>query len=177
MSVPSLCLCVRNSSISSPNCRLLTIGCKLPLPPTSPPATLTIPLTPKSFIRNAYKKHGVGGERKAGAMSLLPLRTLCLCVRIPSISSANYRLSAVGCKLPLPPNPFPATLARPFKPKSFIRNAYKKQGGGGTPVGQPILAVRLTQPSTFSPSHPATAQQCGARNTGHGSRPNEPAHL
>jgi hypothetical protein len=126
----TLCLCVRISSLSSPNCRLSAVGSELPVLRSSSAGTLTSPVTPKSFVRNAYKKHGGVGEREAGAMSPLPLRTLCLCVRIFSISYPNCRLLAVSCKLPLPPKTFPATFARLVKPKSFVRNAYKKHGGG-----------------------------------------------
>jgi|HubBroStandDraft_6_1064221.scaffolds.fasta_scaffold94917_3 hypothetical protein len=76
----------------------------------------------------------------------LPLCTPTLDSRLPPHTYPVCGLSAVGCKLPLPPETFSGTLARPVTPKSFIRNAYKKHGGWGMPVGQPILAVRLTWP-------------------------------
>lgn len=154
--------CVRFSALSSPNCRLSAVSCELPLPPSSAPATFASPVKPKSFICNAftlnycegYKKHGGLGESEAGAMSPLSLRTLCLWARISSISSPNCRLSAVGCKLPFPPKTSHATFARPVKPKSFIRNAYKKhRGAGGCQWdSQSWLSALLSlQPSAFNP--------------------------
>ena len=71
-----------------------------------------------------------GGERKANAMSALPLRTLCLCVKLSSLSGPNSRASNVADELVFPLSPLLAILTSPFKPKSFVRNAYKKHGGG-----------------------------------------------
>lgn len=170
----TLCLCVRISSLSSPNCRLPAVGSELHVPRLSSPAAFTSRVKPKSFIRNVYKKRGVGGEREAGAMSPLPLSTLCLSVMISSVSSPNCRLLAIGCKLPLPPNPFPATLARPVKPKSFVRNAYKKHGGEG--ACPPLAPLHSTlQPSTFklqlsTLSSPLRLTSRGPQFTDHRSR-------
>jgi hypothetical protein len=178
----TLCLRVRISSLSSPNCRLLAVGCKLHLPPKTSPATFASPVKPKSFICNAYKKQGVGGEGEAGAMPPLPL---CLCVRISSISSPNCRLSAVSCKLPLPLSPSPATLASRAEDKSFVRNAYKKHGGEGLPSNIcppfPASAINVLL-STFDSGQPAATHQPrntdhGSRITGHGPRLHEPANL
>jgi hypothetical protein len=162
-------LCVRISSPSSLNCRLSGLVSELPVLRSFSAGALTSPVSPKSFVRNAYKKRGVGGEREAGAMSPLPLRTLCLCVRTSSISSPNCRLLAVGCKLPLPPKTFPPTLARPVKPKSIVRNAYKKHGGaGGCPPLAPLHSP--LQPSTFNlqlstPPNPPRLTSRGTRVT------------
>ena len=67
-------------------------------------------------------------------MSALPLRTLCLCVKIPSLTSSIGGLLAFGREPSPPLSCFPATFARPVKPKSFICNAYKKHGGVGCHV-------------------------------------------
>lgn len=67
-------------------------------------------------------------------MSVLPLRTLCLSVRFSSPTPSIDGLLAVGCELPLPLGPFPGTLMRLVKLKSFVCNAYKKHGGVGCHV-------------------------------------------
>ncbi len=145
----TLCLRVRTSSPAFPNCRLSAVGCELPLPPSSSPAIFASLVKPKSFVCNAYKKQGVGGEREAGAMSPLSLGTLCLCVRISSLSAPNHRLSAVGCKRPLLPDTFPATLVRPVKPKSIVSDAYKKHGG----LGECVARLAPHSPRVTSVTH------------------------
>ena len=61
MSTLPLCLCIRISSLSSPNRRLSAVGCELPCPLSSSRATFARSVQHKSFICNAYKKHrGVG---------------------------------------------------------------------------------------------------------------------
>jgi hypothetical protein len=151
MSAPSLrtqCPCVGFSCLFFPNRQLSTVGCELALPLNSPPAILTSPVTPKSFIRNAYKKHGgVGRESEANAMSTLPLRTLCLFVRISPLSPSSCRLFGLDCRLPLPT--FPVTPTRPINLKPFICNAYKKHGG--VRVCPPTSALHSPlPPSIFS---------------------------
>jgi hypothetical protein len=126
----------RLSPLSFSICGLLAVGCQLPLPVSPCPSAHKWPINHKSFIRNAYKKHGVGDEREVGAMSSLPLSALSLCLRISSVSSQNRRLLAAGCKLPLPPKTLPTTFARLVKPKSFVRNVYKKHGGVGECVAR-----------------------------------------
>jgi hypothetical protein len=71
-----------------------------------------------------------GGERKANAMADLPQRTLCLCVKLSSLSVPNSRASNVANELVFPLGPLFAILTSPFKPKSFVCNTYKKHGGG-----------------------------------------------
>jgi hypothetical protein len=84
-------------------------------------------------------------------MSALPLRTLCLCVKLSRFPLSSCRLSAVGCE-PLPPlsplpatptrhlqftenkatlSPFRVTLRSPVKGKSFVCHSCKKQGAVG----------------------------------------------
>jgi hypothetical protein len=97
-------------------------------------------------------------------MSALPLRTLFPCVRISPLTPAIGGLLPVGCQPPLPLSPFPATLARPVKHKSFICNAYKKHGrvGGCQWDSQSWLSVSLgLWPSTFNlqPLPPVTTHQ------------------
>jgi hypothetical protein len=166
-----------------PGCGLSTVGCKLRLPLGPFPPTLTLPSELKSFICNAYKKHGgVGVGSQSNAMPTPPLRTLCLCVRLSCLSSPNCRLLAVSCKLPVDLRTFPAASTRTPKPKSFIRNAYKKHGGvgdasGTANLGCPSYLSFGLQVSTinFQPLPPVISR--GSRTTDHGSRLHEPAHL
>jgi hypothetical protein len=65
--LPTLCHCVRPSCLSSPSCRLLAVSRELPLPQKNFSATPTHLFEPKSFICNAYKKHGGVGECTAFA--------------------------------------------------------------------------------------------------------------
>jgi hypothetical protein len=160
------------------DCGLPAVGGKLRLPLGFFPATLTLPSEPKSFIRNAYKKQGgVGVGSPSNAMPPLPLRTLCLCVRLSSLSSPNFRLLAVSCELPVDLRTFLASSMRTLKPKSFIRNAYKKHGGvgdasGTANLGCPSYVSLGLQVSTinFRPLPLVTSHQ--SRVTSH-----EPAHL
>jgi len=64
-------------------------------------------------------------------MSPLPLRTPSLYPKLPPLSYTISGLLAVGCRLPRPPIPFPATRKNRIKRKSFLCNAYKKHGGVG----------------------------------------------
>jgi hypothetical protein len=166
-------LCVGLSFLSFPNRQLSTVGCELALPLNSPPAILTSPVTPKSFIRNAYKKHGGGGrESEANALSTLPLRTLCLFVRISPLSHSSCRLFGLDCRLPLPT--FPVTLTRPINPKSFICNAYKKHRG--VRVCPPTSALHSPLPPSIfnfqfsTPANPLRLISRGTRTTERGSR-------
>jgi hypothetical protein len=61
MCVPPLltsCLRVKLSRVPLSSCRLSAVGCRLSFPPIPLPATLAARVKPKSFICNAYKKHG-----------------------------------------------------------------------------------------------------------------------
>jgi hypothetical protein len=168
---------------SYPSCRLSAVGCELrPLLKIFPVAR-TSPAELKSFICNAYEKHGgVGVGSPSNAMPPLPPRTLCLCVRLSCLSSPNFRLLAVSCKLPVDLRTFPAASTRTLKPKSFIRNAYKKHGevgdaSGTANLGCPSYVSLDLQVSTINlqPLPPVISR--GSRNAGHGSRPHEPTHL
>jgi hypothetical protein len=87
-------------------------------------------------------------------MPALSLPIPSLCVKPSSLSPLSCGLSTVGCELssPLSPllatlmrhvqitentatlSPFPATLTRRVKPKSFVCHSYEKHGGVGCPL-------------------------------------------
>lgn len=100
-------------------------------------------------------------------MSTFPLRTLCLCVKLSRLSLATRSLSTFGTE-PGPPvspllttlarnlqltenkaalSPFPATLTRQVKPKSFVCHSYKKTRGvgyiGRRSIPNPALHLQL----------------------------------
>jgi hypothetical protein len=162
---------------------LLAVGCQLPIPPSPSPATHKRPINHKSFIRNVYKKHGgVGVGSPSNAMPPLPLRTLCLCVRLSCLSSPSFRLLAVSCKLPVALRIFPAASTRTLKPKSFIRNAYKKHGGvgdakGTANLGCPSCLSLGLQVSTINFQPLPQVINRGSRTTGHGSHLHEPTNF
>lgn len=127
MSAPSLrtqCPCVGFSCLFFPNRQLSTVGCELALPLNSPPAILTSPVTPKSFIRNAYKKHG-GWDEKA-RLTPCPLFLCVLCVSLleshllalravdclVSTVGFHFRLSLSLSRVPLTLSPLSATLTK-----------------------------------------------------------------
>jgi len=61
-------------------------------------------------------------------MSVLPL---FLCGKLSRFPLSSFGLSTVGCELPIFPSASIANLTTCVRLKSFIRNGYKKHGGGG----------------------------------------------
>jgi hypothetical protein len=98
-----------------------------------------------------------GGERKASAMSALPLCTLPVFVGPSSLPPFDCGLFPLARRLsaPLTPlfatlantvqatentatlSPFPATLTSHVKHKSFVCHSYRKHGGWGAPCIDP----------------------------------------
>src|SRR5271170_5819185 len=78
MSVPplrTLCLCVGISPLTPSTGGLSAVGCGLPLPLSASPATFTRSVKHKSYICNAYKKHGGVGEYVPLSVSRSPRPT------------------------------------------------------------------------------------------------------
>jgi hypothetical protein len=126
------CLCVKFSALSCLNRRQSTVSFELALPLKKFAAALTRPVELKSFICNAYKKHGgLEAESEANAIPALPLRTPGPYFELSPLSLPICWLLAVSCKPPLPLKNFSSALTCPVELKSFICNAYKKHGGVG----------------------------------------------
>jgi hypothetical protein len=166
-----LCLSVKFSPFPFSNCKLSAVGFELPVPLGPLPDTLARPLTHKSLVCNGYRIHGGVG----GCVPFFSPHSPC----VDSATRRNARNSTPPICL-LHNSWTHGVGVYALSPVKFLHSPL---GTPPHPDGRPnpAVSIRLStlnfrvHPPVSSHHSPVTKR--GSRNTGHGSRSYEPAHL